>query len=189
MRNPNKFQINNTDAVRRIKSFSTNIKNKYLRGLRLWVHPRNPLSGPLQIGMFDFSPLDRSEIMNTLFRKVNKSLKSSPIAGRILNLETIVARTKSGKVNSSSTYWQEYSSKTREFGFFLRLFFVETFPAHEEIAFKDFVPKIQTPGTFSALMEKVNNWLSSIEASSHRMINVQTLQIKQKGYFFNYICW
>ncbi|XP_045177715.1 uncharacterized protein LOC123537860 [Mercenaria mercenaria] len=143
--------------------------NKYLRGLRLWLAPRQDTSEPVQeIGYLTTlpEPVDESnsEAVLSMFRpsryriasgipsycgtadmmaQLNKFLKKKPIPGSILNVETLKVKYEdlgNKCLNSEKMCWADCGKEDRVYIHALRVYYTVGKPAFEVIGYHDEVP-------------------------------------------------
>lgn len=169
------------------------ILRPFVKGLRIWVQPKQaPSPPPDQISYVSFVPkVEEKEgtpkSLVELTSKINHWLKQSPIPGRIVSLETLQIRGVQGQVNVDMTSWREEASIMhikQSFLHFFRIFFVLCDePIHQEVGFADFFPRtLEGVGIFRwpvvqrlpDVMTQVNEWMAHLPASL-RLLNIQTL--------------
>ncbi|KAG1672963.1 hypothetical protein GQR58_015736 [Nymphon striatum] len=172
----------------------------YLRGLRLWLVPRDdPSHPPQQLGYFntmpnivslnigtpDFEPLD------TVIDRINKKLRIQPIEGRILNVETQEMKYKGYSkhgMDPDRSCWKEYTNAELLFVYILRVFYEVEDPSYEIIGCADFLPECKDNGgifadptyePFSQVIKKASAWC--YHNSRTRFCNAQTMCYKLKS--------
>ncbi|XP_076312878.1 uncharacterized protein LOC143226172 isoform X2 [Tachypleus tridentatus] len=171
----------------------------YIRGLRLWIIPRvDPSRPPQQIGYLNLVPevtgtsgfwgFPTFETLNSLLARFNSSLRSNPLPGRVLTVESKEMKIPNfSSFDPDRSFWSEHGDRQRHFLFNIRIFYEKGPPTSEEIGVADFVPAILSEGgiftlptfeQFSSVISKASQWCAQQEGI--RFCNVQSVEIKMK---------
>ncbi|XP_025114118.1 uncharacterized protein LOC112576084 [Pomacea canaliculata] len=151
---------------------SSNGKNVYLKGLRLWLRPQGETPAPVQKLAYMTVLPDHNNLVSTLasmvatislrvapdnvlpsfdslptmLQKLSRHLQQKPLPGKILTVETVtfkVMETASlDKIDTENCLWWESGRTTRMYVCGIRLFYEQGQPAFEQIGYHDEVPDI-----------------------------------------------
>ncbi|KAG1652392.1 hypothetical protein GQR58_026316 [Nymphon striatum] len=173
--------------------------NLYLRGLRLWLVPRDdPTRPPQQIGYFNNIPAITSqnigtpdfESLDSVVETINNNLRNRPLQGRMLNMETQDMKFKGYSpegMDPDKSCWQEYGERDMLFIYVLRVYYEIGDPSYELLGCVDFVPDCRDAGgvfslptyePFSQVIMKASSWC--YHNSTTRFCNAQTMNYKLK---------
>ncbi|OWF54656.1 hypothetical protein KP79_PYT04382 [Mizuhopecten yessoensis] len=134
------------------------------------------------------------EGLQTTLKKLNEDLKSRPLQGTILNVETTTMKTfegfgGSGDMDPDQTCWHEDGNKFKRFTQIIRVFYVIGPPANEQIMIEDFIPQVTQRGdimkachfeTWTQVMTRVSTWIPN--QTGVRIVNLQTQYTKYSEY-------
>ncbi|XP_067660928.1 uncharacterized protein [Haliotis asinina] len=124
--------------------------------------------------------------LSKTLEKLSRQFQLNPIAGTILNAETIKLLLSDSKPNPETTCWVETGRTNRLFVFALRIFYVIGEPAFETLGAKDIIPEYacNTEGmiqrlkfaTYRSTVQKASDWLKKQQGI--KVVNVQTIDVK-----------
>jgi len=144
-----------------------------------------------QIRYLDFAPKiinqnNEFENIDEVVMRMNQSIKSEEVQGKIINIQTIACST--GQDWSFDPECSEPSTLIGKSVYILRIFYELGPPHEEEVGFADFVPECQSGGNFlkrpkfesqSALLQRASKWLS--DNPEINFCNSQSIDIKLKS--------
>ncbi|XP_055341563.1 uncharacterized protein LOC129590388 [Paramacrobiotus metropolitanus] len=165
----------------------------FVKALRIWLQPRdkNESHEAQQIGYVSFIPSvlpNVSQTLADLTKQANDWLHANPLPGRILSVETLLIRGVHGEINPDASAWKQKTSLAaltkQTFIQSFRIFYHTTpHPAHEDIGFVDFLPRMVESGgmfsfprgeQFTDVLRALNQWVTSVPGNV-RLLNIQTL--------------
>ncbi|XP_074645623.1 uncharacterized protein LOC141901933 isoform X2 [Tubulanus polymorphus] len=172
----------------------------FVRGLRLWIRPRQEPGPPQQLAHINVMPglLKKGgvfseavfENLSTVVDNVNKMFRDKPLPGRILTIETQDMKMNHGLFSSNHTINPDQSAWVEcpghIFLFVLRIFYIVGPPAMEEIGFSDSLPTCLKEGSWTKLPHftpvhqtvlQAQDWIKKYQ-SSVRITNVQAIEHK-----------
>ncbi|XP_033760856.1 LOW QUALITY PROTEIN: uncharacterized protein LOC117342736 [Pecten maximus] len=134
------------------------------------------------------------EGLQTTLNKLNEDLKSRPLPGTVLNVETTTMKTfegfgGNGDMDPDQTCWHEDGNKYKRFTQIIRVFYVIGQPANEQIMIEDFIPQVTRRGdlmkasqfeTWPKVMSRVSTWIPNQQGI--RIVNLQTQYTKYTEY-------
>ncbi|XP_064616929.1 uncharacterized protein LOC135480928 [Liolophura sinensis] len=176
--------------------------NVYVRGLRLWVTPKEPHVQAQQLGptdpsfgyglhgghMMGYSRVQMRQLMQRQSLKktlaaLNERLKSEPLPGQIMNVETAWDKAREGfllkEYDPDCMCRHEKGGSSRLYLQVVRIFYLIGPPAHEEIDIHDTVPQctmkpsMNKPPKFQSFTETVyqtGHWLQ--QQQGIRIVNI-----------------
>lgn len=172
------------------------VQTWYIRGLRLWISSRKDgEEKSQQIGYLNVVPEEIEpggvfsspvyENLNDVLHKFNQMIRTRPIPGRIITIESQEMKVSSDGVNPDKSSWVENGSSATRFLFVLRIFYEITEANSEEIGIQDFIPDVIKKGgvftmptyeAFSLIVNKASQWC--FNRADIRICNAQTLEMK-----------
>ena len=127
--------------------------------------------------MFKDEVLDRLDVA---IRKTNETLAASPLAGKIITIETDLLPI---GTDTNATVWQEDGEDNPQFIYRLRIFYITGPAAFETIGVADITPTMFGEGVyepFPQVLAKAYQWVAA-QPPDFNLLNVQTLFFKAKG--------
>ncbi|XP_055336649.1 uncharacterized protein LOC129587086 [Paramacrobiotus metropolitanus] len=156
-----------------------------INALRLWLRPVTTAVTPQKIGWKTVTSNYHGHHVSLmeLAEQINLQHKTTPIPGRIINVQSLTFCSKDGPADVESSIWKLTGSEIKSnFTQAFRIFYIMGEPCRSDIGFADFFPQSddgKTVKQFSQIMRDINNFREGLPGSA-RFLNIQTLLCREE---------